>query len=265
MNRYIITVAVSFILMSGLSLKGQQKDSMLITTDSSKTVLKPDDIPIKKKPFIRSLVVPGMMVLYGVASIKSDPLQDVNEGLQKTIWMNHPHHQWHIDNYLQFAPAIAVYGLNVVGVRGKNNFRDRSIIYFMSNVFMNVTVSSVKSLSHELRPDSSDRLSFPSGHTGEAFVSAEFLRQEYKDVSPWYGIAGYITASATGLLRMYNNKHWLSDVIAGAGVGFASTKFAYWIYPSLSKKLFHTKQSYTTILPYYRSKEYGLSMQYEFH
>lgn len=36
-------------------------------------------------------------------------------------------------------------------------------------------------------------------------------------------------ATATGLMRMANNKHWLSDVMVGAGIGILSTEFGYWI------------------------------------
>jgi membrane-associated phospholipid phosphatase len=136
----------------------------------------------------------------------------------------------------------------------------------MSNAFTNGIVFSVKNISHEQRPDGSNDFSFPSGHTAEAFASAEFMRQEYKDVSPWYGVAGYLTATATGLLRMYNNKHWLSDVVAGAGVGIASTKLAYLIYPAIKRKLFKDKPVHAMITPFYQpGGSAGVSMVYNFH
>ena len=89
-----------------------------------------------------------------------------------------------------------------------------------------------------LRPDRSTYNSFPSGHTAIAFASAEFLRMEYKDVSVWYGIAGYTVATAVGGLRVYNNRHWFSDVLTGAGVGILSTQLASSVQPWLSQKLF---------------------------
>jgi membrane-associated phospholipid phosphatase len=55
--------------------------------------------------------------------------------------------------------------------------------------------------------------------------------QEYKDVSIWYGISGYVVATGTGFFRMYNDRHWLTDVAAGAGIGILCTKTAYWLYP----------------------------------
>jgi phosphoesterase PA-phosphatase related len=38
-------------------------------------------------------------------------------------------------------------------------------------------------------------------------------------VSPWYGIGGYVIAAGTGALRAWNNKHWVWDVVFGAGLG----------------------------------------------
>jgi membrane-associated phospholipid phosphatase len=55
-------------------------------------------------------------------------------------------------------------------------------------------------------------------------MCAEFMHQEYKDQSVWYSIAGYTAATATGVLRMYNVRHWFSDVVAGAGIGILGTK-----------------------------------------
>lgn len=256
---------VFILVVCSVCTKAQSVDSTLIKKDSSNYLLTGYQTTVKKGAFSKSLIVSGLMIAYGSIAIRSDPLQDIDESVHKEIWVDRPHSKNHIDNYLRFVPAVAVYGLNIIGVKGKNNFRDRTIIYFMSNVFLTVTVSSVKKLTHELRPDGSDYLSFPSGHAAQAFASAEFLRQEYKDVSVWYGIAGYVTAAATGVLRLYNNKHWLSDVVAGAGVGIASTKLAYWIYPSIAKKLFPKKEAHTIIMPYYQNKEAGLSMLYIFH
>ncbi len=212
----------------------------------------------------KSFVVPALMIAYGFTTLSSDGLKDFNEKLKKEIWTEHPHKKIHIDNYLQFAPAVAVYGLNMAGIKGKHNLKDRSIMYLMSNVFLNATVFSLKSITKQQRPDGSSK-AFPSGHTAEAFASAEFLRQEYKEVSPWYGIAGYATATATGLLRMYNNKHWLSDIVAGAGIGIASTKLAYWLYPVIKRNFFKNKNMNAMLMPYYQDKHGGVAMVYNFH
>ena len=90
------------------------------------------------------------------------------------------------------------------------------------------------------------------------------MRQEYKDVSPWYGVAGYAMATATGMLRMYNNKHWMSDVVAGAGVGIVSTKLAYWLYPYVKHALWKDKASGPIVMPTYSNGSVGLSFVRQF-
>jgi membrane-associated phospholipid phosphatase len=125
-------------------------------------------------------------------------------------------------------------------------------------------VKPAKRLTGVMRPDSSNRLSFPSGHTAQAFIAAEFMRQEYRDVSPWYGVAAYTMAISTGFLRMYNNHHWLNDVIAGAGVGILSTRLSYWLYPKLKNTLVKDKRSSTLIMPMYQNGAVGLGMVHHF-
>ncbi|MEP7144787.1 MAG: phosphatase PAP2 family protein [Ferruginibacter sp.] len=222
-------------------------------------------ITTKNQVALKSFIVPSILVIYGVSSLGNNSLKSFNAGMKEEIWQDHPHKTTNIDDYLRYSPALAVYGLNALGIKGKNNFRDRSMIYLLTNVFVSSTVLGAKKLTHELRPDGSNYYSFPSGHTAQAFASAEFMRQEYKDVSPWYGVAGYLAAGATGALRMYNNKHWMSDVLAGAGVGIASTKLAYWIYPAIKRKLFKDKPMNTMIMPYYQSGGAGIAMVYNFH
>ena len=71
--------------------------------------------------------------------------------------------------------------------------------------------------------------SFPSGHTVTGFAAAAAVVTEtnrWWPNSTWYiGPLMYGGASLIGLSRMYNNKHWASDVITGALIGsFAGRK-----------------------------------------
>jgi hypothetical protein len=212
----------------------------------------------------KTFILPVSMIAAGYFAAKMDPALDVNEQIRQKIWTQSPHQLQHIDNYLQFVPAVAVYGLNIAGVKGKNNFLDRSMIYIMSSMISNAAVFSLKKVTHEQRPDYSDYYSFPSGHTAQAFVSAEFLYQEYKDVSPWYGVAGYAVATGVGVLRMYNNKHWLNDVVAGAGFGIASTRLSYWLYPKIKNMFSKNKPLQTMVMPSYNNGSYGFSLVHVF-
>jgi hypothetical protein len=213
---------------------------------------------------LKSFIIPAAMISYGVTSLGNHGLKDFNRNIKEEIAIEHPHHSTSADNYLQYAPALAVYGLNAMGIHGKHNFKDRTILYGMSMLISNSVIFSVKRVSGEQRPDGSDDYSFPSGHTANAFVAAEFMRQEYKDVSPWYGIAGYAVAATTGYLRMYNNRHWFSDVVAGAGVGIAATKLAYWLYPVIQRGIFRNKKPATMIMPTYQDGAVGLGMVHKF-
>ena len=65
---------------------------------------------------------------------------------------------------------------------------------------------------------------FPSGHTTMAFTLATALADEVH--RPAVSVALVLAASATGWSRLNDNKHWLSDVIAGAGLGVTSAQLA---------------------------------------
>lgn len=237
MRLYIVYLFLFIFSSSGISA---QVDSIEIKTDSvfnhyANNISK-QERNFFSKPVVKSLIAPTILISYGLAALKIDALKQVNYNTKEILQKNYPHFSTHVDDYLQYAPAMAVYGLNAVGIDGKNNFRDRTIIYGLSVALFGATDFGLKEITHQQRPDGSSFNSFPSGHTVSAFAAAEFLHQEYKNISPWYGIAGYTVAIATGALRMYNNKHWLSDVIAGAGIGILTTKLSYWIYPFLKRK-----------------------------
>lgn len=257
---------IIIILFTVTSSKAQTKDTVQTDIKINSEAQKETNQAIKtsNKPSLQSFILPAAMIAYGVSAIGSKSLKSVNEEVQEELWTEHPHKLKHVDTYLQFAPALSVYALNAFGVKGKNNFRDRTMIYLMSNIFVNSMVYSTKSLAKQLRPDGSNHSSFPSGHTAEAFASAEFLRMEYKNVSPWYGVAGYAIAAATGYLRMYNNKHWFSDVVAGAGIGILSTRLSYWFYPKIQHALFKDKASKTVVMPTYNNGSFGVGMVHRF-
>ena len=218
----------------------------------------------EKNSKIRSLFIPADLIAYGFIAIENKGLKKLDTNTKLELQEDHPAFITKMDNYLQYSPALAVYALNGLGVKGKNSFRDRTIIYSLSTIISSAIVLPVKKITKVQRPDGSGFNSFPSGHTTTAFAAAEFLRMEYKDVSPWYGIAGYTVAAATGALRLYNNKHWVSDVVAGAGFGILSTKLAYWIYPSIKRKFFKDKPMHTMLMPYYQNSGGGLAMVYHF-
>lgn len=184
-----------------------------------------------------SLIIPTAFIAYGLIGLNSRELKKINLDIQLDVMKSNPS-KVTIDDYLQYAPSLSVYGLNSIGIEGKHNFKDRTVLLGTSMLFVFSSVTALKKITKIERPNGSASNSFPSGHTALAFAGAEFMYQEYKEVSIWYGISAYAVASTTGFLRVYNNKHWFTDVIAGAGFGILSTKAAYWMSPFLNKHIF---------------------------
>ena len=71
----------------------------------------------------------------------------------------------------------------------------------------------LKKITARERPDGSNSMSFPSGHTSSAFSGASFINSRY---GLKFGIPAYCTASFVGYSRVHANKHYWTDVIAGA-------------------------------------------------
>jgi membrane-associated phospholipid phosphatase len=82
-----------------------------------------------------------------------------------------------------------------------------------------------------------DHNSFPSGHTTAAFAAAAVFNAEIKRLHPGAGrastIALYGLASLVGASRMYNNRHWLTDVVGGAMIGtFVGDRLTAHVHPT---------------------------------
>lgn len=208
-------------------------------------------------------IIPATLITYGVTSLfdKSDDYEIHEEVMKNNIG------RYRIDDYAQFAPAAAVYGLDLMGIKAKHNFRDRTIIMATSHVIMGGIVQTMKSSIKVQRPDGSNYNSFPSGHTATAFVGAHILFKEYKEISPWIGVAGYAIAIGTGLLRVTNKKHWLSDVSAGAGIGILSAELGYLLSPVVHKSFCigeRSKGNSLVVVPSIGLNNWGLGMAYIF-
>lgn len=199
----------------------------------------PSDSMFRLRPLNlrRALYAPAILMVAGIAtngnreeSFKKELAEERNEHL--------PSFHTSIDNYLQFAPIAVAYGLDAAGIPSQTDIRNRTAILLKGEVLMTSTVFLLKYTTHQLRPDANTYNSFPSGHTAQAFAAATFLSEEYKQRFPWMPYAAYGLASTVGGLRIANNRHYISDVLLGAGIGILSMKVAYWThqYKWLKKK-----------------------------
>jgi len=201
-----------------------------------------------KKPnaFFNAVKIPVILIGMGVYSCASDRVinrYEIREERNEHL----PNFHTTADNYLMHAPIVAVYGLNMVGIKGKHDFKNRTLLLVKSEAIMFALSYSFKRLTNVTRPDGTDQKSFASGHTAQAFATATFMAKEYWEVSKWYAVGAYGMATAVGAMRILNNRHWVSDVLAGAGIGILSTNIAYLTH----RYKWKNKPSQLTVIPSY--------------
>lgn len=204
-----------FLLLFCQTLYGAQ-----IKTDS--LIPKPNRLLFKGS----NLVIPAALMAAGVVaednhygSLKNSIARDRNE-----MMMNFRNR---IDDYVQFAPFVALYGFEWLGMTPRTDVRNRTAIMLKAQILNLGTVYILKNALKSPRPDGT-ALSFPSGHTANVFAGAALLATEYGQDNPWVPFAAYGVASGVGLMRIANNKHYISDVLFGAGLGILSVRAAYW-------------------------------------
>ncbi len=162
------------------------------------------------------LVVAGVATQYYVA----DRFKDLRDAYVPTF-----HHSY--DDYLQYAPGVALLAMKAAGVQSRSSWGRLAVSGAFSVALTFGVVNGLKYSVKTMRPDGSRRNSFPSGHTATAFAAAHMLHKEYGNLSPWISVGGYTVASVVGVSRQLNNRHWISDVLAGAGIGILSVEFGY--------------------------------------
>lgn len=206
-------IKLLMVLIFFLSLNGnaQQKDSISSIKDN-----------LSYKHFI----IPAALISSGLL-LKNAPMNKNLQGNLRAILGTD--FQTKADNYLQYEAVLQIYGGRYLGFKPKNDFLHQTINIAISNAIMGGIVQTMKHTFKEERPDGSDEFSFPSGHTATAFTNASLLFYEYKDANIWYASSGFLFATATGFLRIANNKHYTSDILAGAGIGTAvGLAVSYW-------------------------------------
>lgn len=134
----------------------------------------------------------------------------------------------HFDDYVMYLNMAAPITLKLCGVESRHPLGRMALLEGGSYLLGTGWLNALKYTTDVLRPDGRAFTSFPSGHTFLAFTGAELLRREYGDDYPWIAVAGYAVATVVALMRVYNNRHWVGDVLAGAGLGIMSVTLVYW-------------------------------------
>ena len=166
---------------------------------------------------------------------------------------------FHADDILQYIPIAMELSLGR-SVSAAHPLRERVALGLTSYAVMITLVGTTKALTAMTRPDGGEH-SFPSGHTASAFLGAELVRLDYGNA---YGTAAYAIAITTGFLRIYNDRHWLSDVVCGAAAGIFSAHVAHWLLPFERRLLGWDNSAAVVALPYAAPGHYGFSLAMRF-
>jgi len=228
-----------FIFIFSITSAYAQNDSIQTEKPKTKHFLKHQILPI-------SLITTGALLNIG--------------NIKETINTHTPRTNTTIDNYLQYAPAAQMYLFDAFGIKHKNNVFDQTKYLLISQLASGIIVHTLKNTTKITRPNGA-ATSFPSGHTTVAFVNATVLYKEFKDTDPWLAYSGFAVATATGALRMTNNKHWLPDVMVGAGIGILTVNAVYLLEP-LKKLQFPSGRKKISIVPMIGYKSFSLACNF---
>ncbi|UOQ99622.1 phosphatase PAP2 family protein [Hymenobacter sp. 5317J-9] len=200
-------------------------------TDTTKKYANPGGVPspVKapwyKSKLVKAVAIPAVMITYGAITAQGDA--GINHDARTFVRKQFRPVSTGFDNTLIIAPYFELAAVAIAGVESRNDRINTLLIIAKGEAIMLASTFAVKYLAKETRPDGSDNLSFPSGHTAQAFLAASIVHTEFRDKSQWYGVGAYTIATSVAALRMINDKHWQSDVVAGAGFGILSAHLAY--------------------------------------
>lgn len=183
----------------------------------------------KKYKLGKNLIAPGLLIIGGIAVELSDGYLG-RDNLQTVIRSGNPNFSTTTDDYLQYVPIVQIYTANLVGIKGKNSLFNQTKYLVIAELSTSLITHLLKNTLNVQRPNGGEH-SFPSGHTSQAFSGASVLFMEYNQTSPVLAYSGLAVASGVGVLRVLNNKHRVSDVLAGAGIATGITALVYYFKP----------------------------------
>jgi len=209
-----------------------------------------------RKRGISPYIAPSILISTGTA-IHFSP--EVKENFKDWVQGNFAY-SGNLDDYLRYAPLIAVYSLNAFGIRGKNNFGNITALALKSFLLNDLITGHLKKWSDTVRPNGGNH-SFPSAHTSVAFAMAHIMHKEFGEKGIGFSIGAYACATTVGLMRVAKNAHWISDVIAGAGIGMLSTEV---VYLTHQYKWDNEHIKNFDIFPFSTGKQKGVTLVYNF-
>lgn len=253
LNKFVCTLLFVLLFVEMSYASGENRDSVVY-----------NPIPlVEYRADWKNFVLPAALITTGVIFSQTDN-QDVFD-LNRS---DRNPHSTYFDDFFAAAigPSIFLFDL---AAEGKHHPVDQVFLLGGSYALSLGPALLLKHFYDSPRPVGDEKDSFPSGHTAAAFTGAHVMYKEFKDSNRWIAYSGYVMASAVGIFRMANNRHWLCDVLAGAGLGIIGTELAYLIYFPLrnwvvEKINYKQGTQQASLMPLLTSESIGLSVSLRF-
>lgn len=221
-------------------------------------MLIPSDTLLKKDCFsYKQLIIPSALIIGGTLLRHSGINNDVKEFRDR----NFGSFETSFDDYFQYSSVALTFGGNYIGFKSEHSNARMLSNLLVSKLLLTAIALPLKNNIGDLRPDNSACNAFPSGHTAAAFTCATLHFLEYRNSNIWFASAGFLVATTTGTLRILNDRHWLSDITAGAGLGMATAVITYYFNPLTFE---FKKENRLCFSPTYIDSKAGLALNYSF-
>ena len=252
--RYILIFLSSLFLCSTINA---QADTIVFTnTDYQRMSV----VEYQFKP--KNLILPASLITVGAIGTAIDGMNDFHLFSRK----DSVDYITRVDDYLEWGMLGWVFACDLLG-KEKHHWVDQLFIVCMAEGINAVMVQGLKRIVNEQRPDGRTH-AFPSGHTANSFLGAHIAYKEFKESSPVLAYSGYAVALGVAGLRIHKNRHWVADVIGGAGFGILSVELAYLSYfpirNAIAQKINLKASNRLVVVPILGIEHKGFYLSYSF-
>ncbi len=184
-------------------------------------------LTLEKPKLLKKLVAPVSLMALGLSLNSINTKTIIQEGFRKPF----NNFETKVDDVLPLVPVGIMYSADLLKLKARNSVWNQTKYLAISEITSVGIVLILKNTLKILRPDSSTYNSFPSGHTTIAFTSSQVLFNEFYQTNKIIACSGLLFSMSTGSLRVINNRHWVPDVLMGAGIGILVTNLVYHFEP----------------------------------
>lgn len=227
MTKTLLTILFAICFSSNLTA---QNDTITVikvidTTKINEIIINPR---IEAKPFYPRVLGPLFLSAISVELLRDSIKYELQNRFRSIV---DDSFRTRVDDWIHYTPILTMYAADLLKVPAKNTVWNQTKFLIISEAITSGIVWSLKVGLGIQRPNNGAYTAYPSGHTSQAFVQSQVLFNEFRSTAPLLASSGYLFSITTGALRILNNKHWVPDVLLGAGIGMLVTNAVYYFEP----------------------------------